>query len=61
MSVAHICHGQDRVGIGVRGAAAFWLGTGCRSHTAELLLLWALFMPGQKTHPCMNNWALMVP
>ena len=25
ISVAHICHGRDGVGVGVRGAAAFWL------------------------------------
>ena len=61
MSVAHICHGQDRVGSGVRGAAAFWAWNQVQVSHCQTASSMALFMPSQKTHPHANNWDLVVP
>ena len=61
MSMVHICHGQDRVGIGVRGAAAFWAWNWVQVSHCQIASSMALFMPSQKTHPCMNNWDLVIP
>ena len=52
MSMAHICHGQDGVGIGVGVLQHFGLGTGCRSHTAELLLLWLFYALPEDLSTC---------
>ena len=61
MSVVHICHGWDGVGIGVRGAAAFWVWNWVQVSHCQTASSMALFMPGQKTHPHANNWALVIP
>ena len=61
MSVAHIFHGQEGVGIRVRGAAAFWLWNWVQVSHCWTASSMALFMPSQKTHPWVNNWALVVP
>ena len=37
------------------------LGTGCRSHIDEQLSSVALFIPGQKIHPHVSNWDLVIP
>ena len=55
MSMAHICHGQDRVGLGMRGVAAFWAWNSMQVSHCQTASSMALFMPGQ------NNWALVVP
>ena len=59
--MAHICHGQDGVGIEVRGAAAFLASNQVQVSHCQTASSMALFMPGQKTHPHANNWALVVP
>ena len=48
MSVAYICHGWGRVGIGVRGAAAFWAWNWVQVSHCRTTSSMALFMPGQK-------------
>ena len=57
MSMVHICHGQDGVGIGVRGAEAFCAWNWVQVSHCQTVSSMALFMPSQKTHPHMNNWA----
>ena len=61
MSMVHICHGWDKVGIGIRGAAAFWAWNRVQVSHCQTASSMALFMPGQKAHPHGNNWALVVP
>ena len=61
MSMAHICNGWDGVGVGVRGAAAFWAWNQVQVSHCQTASSMALFMPSQKTHPWANNCALMVP
>ena len=61
MSMVYICHGWDGVGIGVEGAAAFWAWTWVKVSHCLTASSMALLMPGQKTHPHENNWALVVP
>ena len=61
MSVAHICHGWDGVGVGVRGATAFWAWTWVQVSHWQMTSPMALFIPGQKMHPCPSNWALVIP
>ena len=51
MSMVHICHGQNGVGIGVRGAAAFWAWNQVQVLHCQTASSMALLMPGQKTHP----------
>ena len=46
MSVVHICHGQDGVGIGVRGAAAFWVWNWVHVSHCQTASSMPLFMPG---------------
>ena len=51
MSLVHIYHGWDGVGVGVRVLQHSRPGTGCRSHIAELLLLWpCLCLAGRHIH-----------
>ena len=61
MSVVHMCHGWDGVGIGVRGVVAFWAWNQVQVSHCQTASSMALFMPSQKTHPCANNWALVIP
>ena len=61
MSMTHISHGQDGVGIEIRGAAAFWAWKQVQVSHCQTDSSMALFIPSQKTHPCMNNWAFVVP
>ena len=37
------------------------LELGCKSHIDEHTSSMALFIPGQKIHPCASNWALVIP
>ena len=46
MSVVHICHGWDGVGIGVRGAAAFCAWNWVQVSHCQTASSMALFMPG---------------
>ena len=57
--MAHICHGWDGVGIEVRGAAAFWAWNWVQVSHCWTASSTALLMPGQKTHPWVNNCALV--
>ena len=59
--MVHICHGWDGVGIGVRGAVAFCAWNQVQVSHCQTASSMVLFMPGQKTHPGANNWALVVP
>ena len=61
MSAVHICHGQDRIGIKVRGAAAFWAWNQVQVSHCQTASSMVLFMLAQKTHQHVNNWALVVP
>ena len=61
ISVAHICHGHDGVGVGVRGAAAFWLWNQVQASHWQTTSLMALFMPGQKKLPCMSKCDSLLP
>ena len=45
MSVAHMCHGWDGVGIGVRGAAVFWAWNWVQVSHCQTASSMALFMP----------------
>ena len=58
--MAHICHGWEGVGVGVRGAAAFWAWNLVQVSHYQTASSMALFMPDQKTHPHANNWALVI-
>ena len=46
MSMAHIYHGQDGVGIGVRGATAFWVWNRVQVSHCQTASSMVLFMPG---------------
>ena len=59
ISVAHIRHGHN--GVGVRGAAAFWLWNWVQASHWQTTSLMALFMPGQKKLPCMSNCDFVIP
>ena len=61
ISVAHICHGQDGVGVGVRGAAAFWLWNCMQVSDWQTTSLMALLMPGQKKLPHASNCDFVIP
>ena len=61
MSVAHICHGHDGVGVGVRGAAAFWLWKWLQASHWWTTSLMALFMLGQKKLPRASNCEFVIP
>ena len=61
ISVAHICHGRDGVGVGVRGAAAFWLWNWVQLSHWQTTSLMALLMPGQKKLPCARNCDFVIP
>ena len=59
ISVAHICHGCD--GVGVRDAAAFWLWNWVQASHWQTTSLMALFMPGQKKLPSVSNCDFVIP
>ena len=61
ISVAHICHGHDGVGVGVRGAAAFWLWNQVQASHWWTTSLMALFMPGKKKLPCASSCDFVIP
>ena len=61
MSVAHICHGWDGVGVGVRGAAAFWLWNWVQVSHWQTTSWMALLMPGQKKLLCVSNCDFVIP
>ena len=61
MSVAHIYHGHNDVGVGVRGAARFWLWNWVQASHWWTTSLMALFMPGQKKLPCASNCDFVIP
>ena len=46
--MVHICHGWDGVGIGVRGAAAFWLWNQVQVSHCRQLLLWLCLCPARR-------------
>ena len=50
-SKVHICHGWDGVGVGVRGAAAFWAQNWVQASHWQTTSSMALFIPGQKICP----------
>ena len=53
ISVAHICHGHDGVGVGVRGAAAFWLWNQVQASHWQTTSLMALVDDGpEETSTC---------
>ena len=61
MSMANICHGWDGVGVGVRGATAFWAWNQVQVSPQWTASSMALFMPGQKINLHMSSWALVIP
>ena len=61
ISVAHICHGRDGVGVGVRGAAAFWLWNWVQASQWWTTSLMALLMLGQKKLPHASNCDFVIP
>ena len=61
ISVAHICHGHDGVGVGVRGTAAFWLWNWVQVSHWPTTSAMALFMPGQKKLPHVSNCDFIIP
>ena len=61
ISVAHICHGWDGVGVGVRGAASFWLWNQEQVSHWQTTTSMALLMPGQKKLPCASNCDFVIP
>ena len=61
ISVAHICYGHDGVGVGVRGAAAFWFWNQVQASHWQTTSLMALLMPDQKKLPCMSNCDFVIP
>ena len=63
ISVAHICHGHDGVGVGVgvRGAATFCLWNWVQASHWQTTSLMALFMLGQKKLPCVRNCDFVIP
>ena len=61
ISVAHICHGCNGVGVGVRGIAAFWLWNQVQASHWQTTSLMALLMPGQKKLPSVSNCDFVIP
>ena len=59
ISVAHICHGCNGVGVGVRGAAAFWLWNALADWQTTSSI--ALLMPGQKKFHVQATVTLLFP
>ena len=61
ISVAHICHGCNVVGVGVRGAAAFWLWNQVQASHWQTTSSMALFMLGQKKLPHTSYCDFVIP
>ena len=61
MSVAHICHRHDGVGVGVRGTAAFWLWNCVQVSHWQTTSSLALLMLGQKKLPRVSNCDFIIP